>query len=145
MVYVDSEPATTTLQLRGVWIMEPDAGGEATARQYLYGKSQRDEALDAMGELSYYAGRTDPVADYGEHEAYVLTVTTDIPHGPTWREDVESLRAWGRARQVLHVRDNRGRALYGVLESLRLRDTAWGTQATFSVTRADRVREVVTS
>lgn len=142
MAGTDSEPAEVTLHLAGVWIMDPEVG-EESVRRYLYGAGQREEDLDAMGEANFYAGRTDPVVDFGEHETYSFAVTVDIPHGPTWRTDVEDLRAFARAKRVLHVRDNRGRALYAYLERLRVRDQDWGSQASFTVVRADRVATLV--
>lgn len=145
MPYRDSARVPTVLQLQGVWIMDPDAGGQVTARQYQHGASQREESLDPMGEAAYYAGRTDPVVEYGEHESYSFGATVDLPHGPTWRTDVEDFRAWGVAKKILHVRDNRGRALYGYLDGVKLKDETWGTQASFTVTRASRVAEVVTA
>lgn len=143
MVYRDSVPVEGVLQLQGVWIMDPDQGGQASARGYPYGSAQREEALDAMGEASFYAGRTDPVMDFGEHESYSFSVTVDLPHGPAWRESVEDFRAWGVAKKVLHIRDNRGRSIHGTLGGMRLRDLNWGTQASFTVTKADRPLEVV--
>lgn len=145
MAYQDSAVVGTTFQLTGVWIMDPDAGGQGTARHYPYGASQREESLDAMGEANFFAGRPDPVVDFGEHEVHAFTVAVDLPHGPTWLQSVEDFRGWARAKKVLHVRDNRGRAVYGTLEGLRLRDMDWGTQASFTVTSAGRVLEVVTA
>lgn len=145
MPYRDSARVTTVLSLQGVWIMDPDTGGQVSARQYLYGKSQREESLDPMGEDAYYAGRKDPVVDYGEHEGYAFQVTLNIPHGPTWRTQVEDLRAWAMAKKVLHIRDNRGRALYCTLDGMRVRDTDWGSQVSFTATRASRVQEVVSA
>lgn len=143
MAYRDSGPAVTVLQLQGVWIADPDAGGQESARNYPYGASQRDEGLDTLGEASFFAGRADPVVDFGEHEVHSFAVTVDIPHGPAWRTDLEDLRAWARARKTLHVRDNRGRAVYGTLEGLRMKDAPWGTQVSFTVTKTGRVQEVV--
>lgn len=145
MAYRYSDPASTTLPLRGVWIMDPDLGGQESARQYLYGAAQREESVDPMGEAAYYAGRTDPVVDYGEHEAYSFRATVDIPHGPDWRAQVEELMGWGMAKKVLHVRDNRGRAVYGYLDGVSVKDTAWGSQVAFTVTRASRTQELVSA
>lgn len=145
MAYRDSEPASITLRLQGVWIMDPGLGGQESSRQYLYGASQREESLDPMGEAAFYAGRVDPVVDYGEHESYSFPVTVDIPHGPDWRAQVEELKDWGMAKKILHVRDNRGRAVYGYLDGVRVRDTRWGSQVSFTATRASRVQELVSA
>lgn len=145
MPYRDSVPVGTVLQLQGVWIMDPDTGGQVSARQYLYGRSQREEFLDPMGEAAFYAGRMDPVVDYGEHEGYAFTVAIQVPHGPTWRTDVEDLKAWGVAKKVLHIRDNRGRSFFANIDGVRVKDEDWGSQVSFTATRASRVPEVVTA
>lgn len=145
MPYRDSAPGVTVLRLEGVWVMDPALGGQESARHYLYGASQREEALDTLGEATFYAGRMDPVTDYGEHEAYVFAVILDVPHGPTWRTDLEDLRAFATAKKVLHVRDNRGRAVYGTLEGFRVRDQAWGSQVSFTVERRAWTVEVVSA
>lgn len=142
MAYRDSEAATTDLQLLGVWVMDPALGGQESARHYLYGASQREENLDPLGEATYYAGRTDPVTDYGEHESVGVSMTLDIPHGPTWRTDLEDLRAFAMGKRVVHVRDNRGRALYGTLEGFRVSDQSWGSRVSFTVERRDFTVEV---
>ena len=143
MAYRDSAVTATVLPLHGVWVMDPALGGQESARNYPYGASQRQEGLDTLGEATFYAGRVDPVTDYGEHETYVFAVTVDVPHGATWREDLEDLRAFATAKRVLHVRDNRGRALYGTLEGFQVRDTDWGTQVSFQVERRAWTVELV--
>lgn len=145
MPYRDSTTASTVLNVRGVWVMDPDLGGQESARQYLYGSAQRDESMDPMGEAAFYAGRTDPVVDFGEHESYSFGVTVDVPHGPDWRTQVEDLRTWGMAKKVLHVRDNRGRSLYGYLDGVKVRDAPWGSQVAFTVTRASRSVDTVSA
>lgn len=144
MVYRDSLIGSTTLELQGVWIMDPATGGQGSARGYPYGAAQREERVDPMGEATYYAGRVDPVTDYGEHEYVSMAVTLDVPHGPTWQADLEDLRAFALGKRIMHVRDNRGRALYGTLEGFRIMDQTWGSQATFTVERRGYPVEVVT-
>jgi hypothetical protein len=144
-MYRDSAPATAVLRLQGVWVMDPALGGQESARHYPYGASQRQEALDTLGEATFYAGRVDPVTDYGEHEVYAFKVALDIPHGATWRTDLEDLRAFAEAKKVLHVRDNRGRAVYGTLEGFQVQDADWGSQVSFTVERRAWTVEVVSA
>lgn len=136
MPWTDSEVVEADLPLLGVWIHDPGAGGQDTSRHYLYGSAQRDDALDVMGEARYFAGRSDPVVDYGEHQALTVGVTLDIPHGPTWRADLDSLQAFAAGRTTVHFRDNRGRSLYGQLSDFKRKDAEWGTQVSFTVTQS---------
>lgn len=141
--YTDSEPAEVELALEGVWIHDPGAGGEATSRQFPFGRSQREWTTDMMGESSYYAGRVAPVTDYGEHEATEFRVTIDIPHGPAWRTDLAALRAFAAGKRTVFVRDNRGRALYAQMIDFREIDQDWGTQVNFSATQGHWTVETV--
>lgn len=136
MSYTDSVPVETVLVLAGVWIHDPGTGGQESSRNYPYGASQREDALDTMGEGRYYAGRADPVVDYGEHQSWVVGCTIDVPHGETWRTDLEELEAFARGRTTIHFRDNRGRALYGQMVDFKRKDQDWGTSVSFSVTQS---------
>jgi hypothetical protein len=143
MPWSDSDPAELTVGLAGVWIHDPETGGQASARHYPYGASQRDDGLDTMGQPNYYAGRESPVVDYGEHSAFVVGVSLDVPHGATWRTDLEDLASFASAKRILFFRDNRGRALYGVMGDLKRTDQDWGTRVSFSVTQVHRDVELV--
>lgn len=138
MAYTDSEPAVTELDLRGVWLHFPDddATAQATIRSFPYGASQRDDSLDTLGEANYYAGRQDPVVDYGEHVAEVVGVTIDVPHGTTYREALADLDTFARGKRTIHFRDNRGREVHGQMADLKRKDMDWGTQVSFTITRS---------
>lgn len=143
MAWTDSEAVEAVLPLLGVWLHDPGTGGQETAAHYLYGASQRDDALDVMGEARYYAGRQDPVVDYGEHQSMVVRVAVDIPHGDTWRTDLDTLEGFATGRTTIHYRDNRGRALYGQMGDFSRKDQDWGTQVSFTVTQSAWDRELV--
>lgn len=143
MPYADSAPVVTELALIGAWIHDPAIGGEDSTRSFPYGASQRDDSLDNMGEAAYYAGRRDPVVDYGEHQAASVGVTLDVPHGVTWREDLDYLEDVASGRRTIHFRDNRGRELYGQVTGYRRKDVDWGTQVSFTVARSHWDTETV--
>lgn len=134
--FTDSAPALCTLDLTGVWIHDPAASAQDTARHYPFGANQREAALNTMGEANYYAGRQDPVMDYGEHLAEDYSFTLDVPHGVDWVTQVRELRAFAVAKRTLMFRDNRGRAIHGQMTGYRERDQGWGTQVSFTVTRS---------
>ena len=141
--YTDSDPVTTELELLGVWIHDPDSPDDS-ARHYPYGKAQRETAVDVMGEGLYYAGRTYPVTDYGEHQAQEFRVTVDIPFGQDWLSATGALRTLAESRRTLFFRDNRGRALAGQMRDYRESDREWGTQVSFTATAAHAETEEAT-
>lgn len=144
MPWADSESEVTSLGLLGVWIFDPEVGAESSVRVYLYGSSQREDSLDAMGAPGYYAGREFPVMDYGEHSSISVSVTVDIPRGESYFQDLEDLIAFAASKRTLHYRDNRGRSMYVTLDGMRRKDTSWGTQVSFTATRAHRDIEMIT-
>jgi hypothetical protein len=135
MAWRDSEPVAVTLALRGVHLHDPALGGEASASVFPYGADSKEDSMDTMGTGAFYAGRQDPVVDFGEHVGEAVAVTVDLPHGPTYIQDLEDIRSWAARRRTIHYRDGRTRALYGTLTDVRRRDQAWGTQVSFTVTR----------
>lgn len=143
MAYRDSEPAVTELDLRGVWLHFPGGDPADTTRVFPYGASQKGGSLDMMGEGRYYAGRADPVVDYGEHQAEAFAVTIDVPHGATYRADLTDLRSFATGRQTVHYRDNRGRAAYGQVEDFSDKDQDWGSQVSFTFVVSSWDRELV--
>ena len=134
MPYADSEPATTSISFMGVWIHDP-TDAEGTVRTYVYGADSRDTAVDVEASGTQYAGRAFPVVDFGEGETQTETIRIVIPHGPSYQEDLEALKAWARLRRTLHLRDNRGRNLRGTMSALRLTDAGHGSDAQFSFGR----------
>jgi len=136
MPYSDSAPVVGQLDLIGVWLHDPE-DPVGTIQNYPYGSASRERSVDAMGAGTYYAGRTSPVVDYPEHEEEAVAFSVQIPHGATWRADVERARALASAKRTMLFRDNRGRLIPGVLSGYRETDQAWGTAVSFTVTRVD--------
>lgn len=142
MGYTDSVSATIALPLEGVWIHDPLAA-EATVRHWPYGSARRGSEVDAQGSLAWYAGRSSPLADYGDGTGRSFTVGVDVPHGATWYADLAGLRAFAESKRTLVFRDNRGRVAYGQISSYREADKDWGTDATFTFTETSYDRTVV--
>lgn len=131
----DSEPVAVVLGLRGVHLHDPELGGENSASVFSFGADSKEDSLDTLGTASLFAGRRDPVVDYGEHESAGVSVSIDLPHGASYIQDLADILSWAARKRTIHYRDGRSRALYGTLDGLRRRDQAWGTQVTFAVTR----------
>ena len=138
MAYTDSAPATASITFQGLWLSDP-LDPEDTVRQFWYGSAARSRSMSVAQTGLRYAGREYPVFDYGEQIADALSVRVDVPHGPDWADDLESLRSFAVAQRLVTVRDNRGRALTGALTGFDENDRDWGSQVSFTVTRADSV------
>ncbi len=129
--YSDSESATVQLDLIGVWLHDPEIGGQLTVRHFPWGRSQRELAIGTLGETAFYAGRAAPVVEYGEHETGEFRVAIDVPHGADWLTQVEAARETARLKKTVLIRDNRGRALYAQIKDYRETDMDWGTRVSF--------------
>lgn len=137
MAYTDSAPASAVLPLRGVWIHDP-AHAEDSIAQFAYGANARDTSIDVMGVGSFFAGRTSPMFDYGEHEDESHAVTIDVPHGPAYRTDLARLEAFAKLKRAVWFRDNRGRVMFGTMSGYKAVDQGWGSTVSFTMTRAHR-------
>lgn len=129
--YSDSESTTVQLDITGVWLHDPETGGEASAEHFPWGRSQRELAIGTLGESAFYAGRTAPVVEYGEHEIREFRVAIDVPHGSDWLARVEAGRTLAELKRTVLIRDNRGRALYAQIKDYREADMDWGTRVSF--------------
>lgn len=134
--FQDSTPtvADRELELQGIWLHDP-ADSAVTVRQFLYGKDSRSTAIDTVGTVQQFAGRTFPVTDFGEHEQEDISVSVDIPHGPTHRTEEDDLRLFMEMKRTLFFRDNRGRAAYGTMSGYNQADQAWGVTVGFKFGR----------
>ena len=130
--------ADRELELQGVWLHDP-TDPEVTIRQFIYGKDNRSTALDIKGVTQQFAGRTFPVTDFGEHEEEDISITVDIPHGPTHRTEEADLRAFAEMRRTLYLRDNRGRACYGTMSGYQQSDQSWGVTVGFKFGRTSYI------
>jgi hypothetical protein len=142
MPWADSAPTETTLDIRGVWIHDPD-DPETTLRSFAYGANQRGDSFDAMQAGTYYVGREDPVFDYGDASSFSADFTIDVPHGEDYTDNVITLRQYARMKKNLWIRDNRSRAVYGSMSNLKVTDQAWGASVSFTFTQAHRTVETV--
>lgn len=144
MPFTDSASVTGVLPLRGVWIHDPDSP-EDTIRNFAYGANQRSDTFDPMGNGSYFSGRSAPVFDYGDPVGETYDLVIDVPYGDGHDESLAMLREFARSRKNVWIRDNRGRAVYGAIGSVKTTDTAYGEQVSFTVTAAHRTITEATS
>lgn len=143
MPFTDSDPHVTTLDIRGVWIHDPD-DPEVTLRQFQFGSDQRGDSYDSNAAGTYYVGKQDPVFDFGDASADTAEFTIDVYHGPNYTENMINLRQYAAMKKTLWFRDNRSRAIFGTMSGFRTSDQSWGSSVSFTVTRAYRAVELVT-
>lgn len=122
-----SNVATASVSFLGVWIHDPlDPAG--TVHAFPYGKSQRSASIDVEAAGTHYAGRAYPVYDYGESQDDQLQLKLNILNGTNLATDLAAIRGFATARRTLHVKDNRGRAMYAALSDYQESDQDWGSQ-----------------
>ena len=127
---------TNALQLEGVWIHDPE-DPEGTIHQFRFGRNNKSSSIDIGGKEQVFAGRRFPVYDFGEHQKDSVTVSVDVLHGPTYDIDRQIMRDFAEAKKTLFFRDNRGRALPGVMLGFSEKDEDFGTSFSFTIERVD--------
>jgi hypothetical protein len=80
--------------------------------------TSREAELEIENQLQHFAGRRDPVREYGEHETLTLQVEWEVDS----YVDVLYLRDMLRRRDVLLYRDNNGRRYWVTLGKLSFKD-----------------------
>lgn len=80
--------------------------------------TSRDEEVEIENELSSFAGRQDPVREFGEHEQIVLSIEWEVD---TYAE-VRAMRELLRKRDILLYRDGVGRRLWCTTGELSIQD-----------------------
>jgi hypothetical protein len=80
----------------------------------------RDETTDIENKLSVFAGRTNPVREYGEHETTELKIDWEVD---TFAE-VQHFQGILRRRDVLLYRDYNGRRFWVTAGKLSIKDKA---------------------
>jgi len=137
MASTDSAIATVDgPSLQGVYIHDP-ADPEGTLHQFFFAPSGKVEEAVIASEMLEFAGRTRPVAEFGEVQTETLDVEFVIPFDDDWASEVETARATWQAFQTYLYRDNRGRAWYGVLRQVKYTDQEHGTTVAFTFERVD--------
>lgn len=135
MPYTDSSTTTGGVAFLGLWVHDP-LDPEGTIRQHLYGAAKRSAAVAVEHVGTHYAGREFPVFDYGEARTETFDVRIDVPHGDTWRADMDAFKELAEQRRVVTARDARGRSVTGAASGYSEQDQPWGTAVSFTVTRA---------
>lgn len=122
--------------LQGVYLHDPD-DPEGTIHQFFYAPSGKTEQAAIASDMLVFAGRSRPVAEFGENQTETLDVEFTIPFDDSWASEVEQARATWSVFRTYAYRDGRGRTWYGVLRSIKYHDQENGTQVSFTFERVD--------
>lgn len=136
MPYTDADPSTSGLQLEGVWLHDPD-DEPGTITQYRFGQANKSTNIDTMPAGTTLAGREFPIFDFGEHSNQVYKIGIQMPETETTQADLQTLIDFANLKKTLYLRDNRGRAAYGVIDNFSVTDAEWGAQVEFNFVTAD--------
>lgn len=138
----ESEIIQGSIFLQGVWLHKPSDPAN-TIENFLYGKNQRGDQHQSYSQLTHFAGREYPVADFAKYHDHVFNVTVDIPFGEDYDSKRDAIMGLEQGHETLVYRDNRRRNSFGILVNMSLTDTEWGTSASFDFTRVDYAESVV--
>lgn len=124
---------STELALVGSWIHDPsDAPG--TLDQFIYNDNGGDESWEVESAETYYAGRTHPVAEYGETEAFSVSVELAV------EEDtgkMDALTELLQLKRVLCYRDSYGRKVFFAPSIYNMRRRRWGGRVPLDISAVD--------
>jgi hypothetical protein len=112
---IDSDPYQVTIEYDGAFLQEAH---NITAVNYLGFVTARDEALEVDSRLARFAGRRDPVREFGEHEELTLEIEWEVQS----YAEVRAMRNLLRNRDIVLYRDGSGRRLWVTTGELSVQD-----------------------
>lgn len=119
--------SSITLVLLGVW-MAADFNPAGTSKQYVYDGAGRVQQLNSNATQTPIEGRAYPFSEFGSDFAGQLAVTLQLPDAAS---QANLLFLAGSKSEVV-FRDQRGRALRGLVGNCQFTDEVWGQTATFT-------------
>ncbi len=127
--YSDSAVGSSSLILTAVYLHDvKDPVG--TVHRFKYDGSGRDASWQPEATMMQFAGRTRPVAEFGESEEGRISVQLQMLRSDL---DYSKLQTLIKSKSTLCYRDGRGRKMFGVVLSLPERDETFGYTKTIEV------------
>ncbi|MFD1675403.1 hypothetical protein [Alicyclobacillus fodiniaquatilis] len=130
---IDSESATASITLAGVWLHDP-LDAEGTVHRFKLMEQGRTAQVSYTSTSMQFEGRTLPVMDVAGQETNQVVVTIDCLSAGG---DLDVLRSLIASQNTLCYRDARGRKIYGLASSVPETETQWGTQVQLTVNAVD--------
>lgn len=111
--FIESNVVGASVSLRGIWLHSVN---DNTLVNVPYNRDIR-ATWKPTRTLNSFAGRRFPVADFGENEelSYAVIITTVDEEDKTWFPRLQELI---KRKEILCIRDYRGRKVFGVAEEL---------------------------
>jgi hypothetical protein len=122
--------------LQGVYLHDPDSPPTTTV-QFFFAPAGKKEGRQIAADMLVFAGRTRPVAEFGENRTDTLDVEFLVPFDDQWYAQTTKARTVFQTYKTYAYRDNRGRSWYGVLRAMDLTDEREGTTVSFTFERVD--------
>jgi hypothetical protein len=136
--FSDSLPVESpTYILEGIWIHDPQFPQETVVHLRI-SPTGRDESFSISSTPLEIVNRAHPVFDYGIHRDDEFSFTSVIPHGSEYQENVRTVQDLYQRATLLFVKDNRGRAVFGLMDQVNFTDLKQGSDFNFRMTRAYR-------
>ena len=123
----DSAASNATLNLADDWL---HAVSDTTGSARAYAVTKRDADLQLDLTMAKYAGRTRPVAKFGENDDYQVPISILI----TSDGDRDALLALVQRKGTVCYRDPRGRKVFGVIPGIPISDIVVGYTTTIVIT-----------
>jgi hypothetical protein len=123
--------------LEGVWVHDPQFP-EETITHLFHSPTARNSSYEISSTPLEIVNRQFPVFDYGIHRENQHFFNTVIPHGPTYQTDVSTMVDLYNRATMLFVKDNRGRAVFGLMDEVDFSYTKYGSTWSFKMRRAYR-------
>lgn len=121
------------ITLKGTWIHVADNPQETV---YVFMFSVRDDRGDNWQPdvgFMQFAGRVNPVAEYGDAESYSVRFNLRIKDNA----DFEQLKKLARSKKTLCYRDPRGRKVFGIIQTLPFHDRFFGYDTALEIIQTD--------
>lgn len=134
----ESATSAESITFLGVWLHDPTDAAD-TVHQFQHDGRGRGANWQAEAQLMQFAGRTKPVAEFGEVQTKNPQVTLMLIKNSG---DIEELEALVELKTTLCYRDSYSRKIFGVITGLTITDEHWGQQAQFTVAETDYDEEV---
>lgn len=116
--------------LAGVWLHDV-ADPAGTIHAYKYDGGGRSTDWQADVTMMQFAGRSRPVAEFGEYEDGKLTAQLQLLKDD---QDYQALDSLVKRKSIVCWRDGRGRQAFGVVDTLPIKDEMYGYTTTITLT-----------
>lgn len=120
--FTDTHFTPESLNLRGIWLHDPDNPQATTVHFPTFERGRRSERMN-MGELMQFEGRPLPMMDGADRSERIISVVAQVRS----QDVLEKYLDLADSNKTLLYRDKRGRKMYCVLQNIVDEDTFWGS------------------